>query len=119
MPSVTKVSRPWIVKAQTQAEKKTDPFYLSSLWRKSRAYHLSINPICYYCALGGHKHIPEPSIVDHYRPRRLYPELELSPENFRTSCSQAHDKKRQWEKSITTKEQFERLLPELLAKFTR
>ena len=119
MPTVTKVQRPWIQKAQTQAEKKTDAFYTSALWRKLRLYHLSLNPICYYCELSGRKHIPQVSYVDHYRPRRLYPHLELDGENLRTSCQQTHDIKRAFERGIGTQEQFERKISELMNKFKR
>lgn len=119
MPSVTKVSRPWIRKAETQSEKKTDPFYLSKLWRGTREVHLAHNPLCFYCELSGRKHIPRISYVDHYRPRRLFPELELDGNNLRTSCQETHDIKRQWEKGIGSREQFERLIPELIAKFSK
>src|SRR5688500_5583512 len=103
MPSVTKISRPWIVKAQTQSEKKTDKFYLSTPWRKTREHHLALNPICFYCELSGRKHIPRVAYVDHFRPRRLFPELEWEPTNLRTSCSETHNAKRQWESKITNK----------------
>ena len=119
MPSITKVQRPWIKPAQTQAEKKTDPFYVSTIWRKTREVHLAHNPLCFYCELSGKKHIPRIAYVDHYRPRRLYPELELDSDNLRTSCQHTHDIKRQFERKITSKEQFERMIPELMEKFKR
>lgn len=119
MPSVTKISRPWLRKAETQSEKRTDKFYLSTIWRKARAYHLALNPICYYCSLSGRKHIPTVAIVDHFRPRKLFPELELDGDNLRTSCDHSHNVKRNWEKGIGSKEQFERDIEALIARFSK
>lgn len=115
MPTVQRIQRPWIRKAETQNEKKTDPFYVSTIWRKTRAFHLSHNPLCYYCDMVGLKHFG--NIVDHYRPRKLYPELALDGPNLRTSCDHAHNIKRQFEKEITTRDQFERRIPELMERF--
>ena len=119
MPTVNKISRPWIKPSESQSEKKTDPFYHSPPWRKLRAYHLSLNPMCWYCLLFGRRHIPPVSYVDHFRPRKLYPELSLDQENLRTACEWAHNFKRAWERLITTKEQFESKINELLERFIK
>lgn len=119
MPSVQKISRPWIQKAPTQSEKAKDKFYDSSVWRKTRLFHYTQNPICFYCELSGRKHIPLVAYIDHFRPRRLYPELSLDGSNLRTSCSETHNIKRNWEKGIGSKEQFERMIPELITRFSK
>jgi 5-methylcytosine-specific restriction endonuclease McrA len=116
MPSVTKVNRPWIKKSETQSEKKTDPFYHSPLWRKLRAVVLAEDPLCYYCLLSGLRRLA--TIGDHFRPRKIYPELSLDKTNIKGSCDNHHNTKRQFEKGISSREQFERLIPELMAKFT-
>jgi 5-methylcytosine-specific restriction enzyme A len=117
MPSVTKIQRPWIRKAETQAEKKTDKFYVSTLWRKLRAVILANDPLCYYCLLSGHRRLA--TICDHYRPRKIFPELELSPENIKGSCDNCHNVKRNFERTITTREQFDRLIPLLMDRFKK
>jgi 5-methylcytosine-specific restriction endonuclease McrA len=117
MPSVTKIQRPWIKKATNQSEKKTDKFYHSSPWRKSTKYHRAKNPLCYYCELSGTTRIG--TLTDHFRPRKIFPDLALEPTNFRTSCDPCHNVKRQWEKDITTAEQFETRIKELLERFIK
>lgn len=117
MPSVQKINRPWIRKAESQSEKATDKFYHSTIWRKTRSYHLSLNPLCFYCLLSGMRHFG--NICDHYRPRKLYPELALDGDNFRTCCDHTHNIKRAFEKGIGSREQFEREIPELMSNFSK
>lgn len=115
MPSVSKIQRPWIRKAESQSEKATDKFYLSTPWRKLRAYVLAEDPLCYYCQHAGLRRLA--TIGDHFRPRRLFPELELVRENIKGSCDHHHNQKRQWESKIGSREQFDRTIHELLTKF--
>jgi 5-methylcytosine-specific restriction endonuclease McrA len=114
MPSVTKINRPWIKKAETQSEKKTDKFYHSSSWRKLRAYILACEPLCYYCQLSGQKRLA--TIGDHFRPRKLFPELQLIHSNIKGSCDHHHNQKRNWESKQASKEQFERNIEAFLNK---
>jgi 5-methylcytosine-specific restriction endonuclease McrA len=114
MPSVTKINRPWIIKSETQSEKKTDPFYTSSVWRKLRAFVLNEDPLCYYCKLSNVKRLA--TVGDHFRPRKLFPELQLIHSNIKGSCDYHHNLKRQWESKIGSKEQFERDIEAFLNK---
>jgi 5-methylcytosine-specific restriction endonuclease McrA len=114
MPSVTKVQRPWIKKAISQSEKKTDVFYHSLVWRKLRAFVLNEDPLCYYCQFSGTKRLA--TIGDHFRPRKLFPELQLIHSNIKGSCDYHHNVKRQWESKIGSKEQFERDIQAFLNK---
>lgn len=100
MPTNNTVRRPWIKYSEQQGQKKTDPFYYSTLWRKAREYHLKLNPLCYYCGLFGLTHFG--TIVDHEMPRKYFPHLELVGDNFRTSCDHAHNIKRVCEKEMTS-----------------
>lgn len=92
-------------KKPQQYTKEPDKFYHSSVWRSLRHMHLSVNPVCFYSKLKGI--IAAANTVDHYRPRRVFPELSTDPENLRSSTKEMHDKKRQWESTIATREQFE------------
>jgi 5-methylcytosine-specific restriction endonuclease McrA len=115
MPSVNKIQRPWIKPSETQSEKKTDPFYLSTPWRKLRKYVLQLNPLCFYCKLKG---ITTLAVIgDHFRPRKLYPEQSLEQDNIKGCCEQCHNIKRAFERTIYTKEQFERKVNDLLKHF--
>lgn len=117
MPTLNKISRPWIRKAETQSEKKTDKFYYSSPWRKLRAFILAEDPLCYYCSLSDKKRLA--TIADHYRPRKLFPELQLIHTNIKGSCDHCHNQKRNWERKIASREQFERDIEGLIARFSK
>jgi 5-methylcytosine-specific restriction endonuclease McrA len=105
MPSVNHIQRPWIKPSVQQSEKKTDPFYHSPSWRKLRALILSIDPLCYYCTLKGIIRLA--TIGDHFRPRKLYPELALVQENIKPCCDHCHNVKRAFEKTIGSVALFE------------
>lgn len=93
-------------KPPSQYTKQTDPFYLSKEWRSARHAHLVENPLCFYCQL---THIiTVATLVDHFKPKRLFPELALVREFFRSSCDHHHNLKRVFERKIATREQFER-----------
>jgi 5-methylcytosine-specific restriction endonuclease McrA len=116
MPTQNKVDRPWIKKSLTQSEKKTDPFYYSTPWRKLRDFVISLDPRCYYCLLANRTTLAV--IGDHLRPRKLFPELQLIHTNIKPCCDECHNKKRRFEKDITTRESFEALLPTFIKKIS-
>lgn len=93
-------------KKPQQYTKTPDPFYHSKEWKSARRSHLMQNPLCFYSQLNGV--IDAATLVDHFRPRRLFPELSLDPSNFRSSNDEMHNKKRVWERGIATREQFEK-----------
>jgi 5-methylcytosine-specific restriction endonuclease McrA len=93
-------------KKPQQLTKKTDDFYFTREWRSLRFSVLSEDPTCYYCKLKG---IVTPATIgDHYRPKRVFPELSLHKTNIKPSCDPCHNIKRNWESKIATREQFER-----------
>lgn len=93
-------------KKPQQYTKESDPFYHSTAWRSMRRIVLTEEPLCYYCHMTGY--VRPAHLVDHFRPRRLFPELSFVRINLRPSCNRCHNKKRVWERSIATREQFER-----------
>ena len=104
-------------KKPQQLSKKTDEFYFTRAWRDLRFSVLSEEPLCYYCQLKGH--IRAANIGDHYRPRRIFPELSLVQSNIKPACSTCHDIKRQWESKIATREQFESQIGNFILSITR
>lgn len=63
-------------------------------------------PLCFYCQV--RNRITAASIGDHFKPRRVYPELSLVRSNIKPCCNECHNKKRNWESGIATREQFEK-----------
>lgn len=102
MPTVNKIKRPWQIKTK---QKEHDKFYDSQAWRKLRALVLNLRPLCFYCY--EHERYTPATIGDHYRPKRLYPDLALVIENIKPCCSQCHQSKRAWERTIHSVNQFE------------
>lgn len=103
MPTVNRIQRPWLNVKKEEA--RHDPFYNSTPWRKLRAYVLTTNPLCKYCNLSG---VLTPAVIgDHYRPKRLYPDLALDASNIVPCCDTCHQIKRGWEKTILSQKQFE------------
>lgn len=80
------------------SRRRGDPFYYSTKWRLFRALTLKRDGYC--CTkCGAGVRGPGRSRVDHIKPRRTHPELELVLENLRTLCpdcdNQAHREKGQ------------------------
>lgn len=67
--------------------RRPDPFYSSTAWLALRAAHLLRQPSCVACGNDELKN----RHVDHIKPRRLFPELELEPTNLRTLCARCHN----------------------------
>ena len=76
---------------QKDKYKKTDPFYLSSAWRRCRKEILiRDNYLCQYC-LQNKKIIPADT-VHHIKLLEDYPELALEPANLISLCSLCHNR---------------------------
>jgi 5-methylcytosine-specific restriction protein A len=103
-------------KKPQQYIKKTDDFYFTREWRSLRKLTLTEEPICYYCQLKNI--ITAATIGDHYKPRRIFPELSLHRPNIRPSCDPCHNIKRNWESRIDTREQFEREIDNFINSIT-
>jgi 5-methylcytosine-specific restriction endonuclease McrA len=93
-------------KKPQQYTKVTDDFYFSSPWRSLRRITLTEEPLCYYCQMKGI--ITAATIADHFKPRRIFPELQLVRVNIKPSCDPCHNIKRVFERGIATREQFEK-----------
>lgn len=95
MPYIPKEpNRPWTPDdKKSSSEKKTDPFYLSTAWRKLRKAFLADNPICVECKLKDR--VREAKVVDHIVPRAVAPEKELDWNNLQGLCVIHHNKKTQ------------------------
>lgn len=80
--------------------KETDPFYTSSAWLKVRARALERDcGLCVWCRDAGRtttdrhgRRLPVlASMVHHVKPRKAYPELELTLDNLVSLCNRCHD----------------------------
>lgn len=70
----------------------TDPFYLSPIWKATRARHLAMFPLCVECEKLGK--ITKGEVVDHIKPRDPdHPERDLDPNNLQTMCHPCHNRK--------------------------
>ncbi len=101
-----RLETPWVKKNNNRPPKQQghhDPFYDTVQWRALRKSQRMRHPICAY-----HQGpVTEGRVVDHVRPRRLYPGLELEPLNLETCCDKCHNQKRKKESKIKTIDQFE------------
>ena len=103
-------------KKPQQHTKKTDEFYFTREWRDLRFSVLSEDPLCHYCKLKNR--VTAATIGDHYRPRRVFPELSLFRPNIQPACPHCHDIKRVWERGIATREQFEAQIDSFIKSIT-
>lgn len=102
MPTVTKIKRPWIYKSPPP---KKDGFYMSRPWKQLRLAVMGADPLCFYCKMAGVTRLG--NIADHYRPKKLFPELALSQDNVRTCCDYHHYLKTLFERGLGDREAFE------------
>jgi hypothetical protein len=102
MPTVTKIDRPWVKK---NPPAKKDPFYMSKPWKQLRLTVLAEDPLCYYCKLCNVTRMAK--IGDHFRPKKLFPELALERENIKGCCDYHHYVKALFERGIGSREVFE------------
>jgi 5-methylcytosine-specific restriction endonuclease McrA len=88
---------------QTEKRKGTtnDPFYKKAVWVNKRKRILAENPICVYCL--PLKTTPA-TVLDHLRPRRIWPELELDDTNLIPCCEPCHRRKSGFESNYYSKE---------------
>lgn len=104
-------------KPPQQYTKQRDTFYDSPVWRSERKEQLTHHPLCFYCQLKGI--VTAANTNDHFKPKRIYPELSLDRNNYRSSCKPCHDSKRQWESTIATREQFEANIESFIKSISR
>lgn len=104
-------------KKPQQYTKTTDEFYASMEWRNLRRIILTEDPLCYYCSLS--RIVTAATILDHFKPRRIFPELSLVRANLKPCCDPHHNLKRVWERTIATKEQFEKEIANFIQSITR
>jgi 5-methylcytosine-specific restriction endonuclease McrA len=102
MPTITKIERPWIKK---NPPAKKDPFYMSRPWKELRLSVLAEDPLCYYCKMSGVTRLG--NIADHFRPKKLFPELSLTRENIKGCCDYHHYIKTVFERGLGGREAFE------------
>lgn len=60
-------------------------------WRKCRAAHLAVYPLCAECERQGR--LRGATVVDHIRPHHGDPELLYDPGNWQSLCKRCHDQK--------------------------
>jgi len=82
-----------------------DPFIHSRLWRKVRNKKIQQEPLCEVCKKEGNT--VEASVVDHHRPRRLWPDLSLTMTNLVSMCGLHHRKKSLIERDCQTRRVWE------------
>ncbi len=109
MPTMPKpIKRPWHSNSnESNTPTKKDNFYSNQPWRKLRFRKLIDSPLCEISNKKGI--IKEATMVDHIRPRRLFPELELDYNNLQSLSHNEHQVKRAKEKNIKTRHEFESL----------
>jgi 5-methylcytosine-specific restriction endonuclease McrA len=83
---------PWIKRNKAHDNWSGSPFYVSKAWRKLRAYHISMYPLCVECLK--EKKLTDCSakgagVVDHIQPIRLGGEA-LDVGNLQTLCNKHH-----------------------------
>ena len=93
--------------------RKRDPFYSSTEWIRLRSTVVAHVSRCAYC------HAPfkpgAKKVGEHFRPRRLYPELELTPSNIYAVCEKCNNAKSAREQYINSREQWEaKVMPEYI-----
>lgn len=91
------------VRRNNHTERKSDPFYYSKRWVKLRGVERKRHPTCAYCR----PKVTPTQLIDHVRPRRLYPELEYDTNNLIGSCHRCHNRKSARESRISTRDEFE------------
>ena|ERR1039458_7136965 len=74
---------------QYQRARQVDKnFYVSTRWRKFRAWFLRLNPLCMKCQAKGRTTIAEH--VHHVKPRKDHPELAFDETNCEGLCQPCH-----------------------------
>lgn len=69
-----------------------DPFYSSEAWRRLRAAKLADSPLCECDQCKASGAVVPADVVDHIKPRREHPELELCYDNLRSMAKRHHDR---------------------------
>lgn len=102
--------RPWVPSPPPKSrDLETDKFYVSPPWRKIRKAILRDEPACRVCKI--YDQIPRvATILDHFRPRRLWPELEMAVSNLMPICDYHHAQKTGLEAKAPTREKWEKIV---------
>ncbi|WP_263147900.1 HNH endonuclease [Pseudomonas sp. RIT-PI-AD] len=79
-------------KAYNQKRPVSDNFYSTRRWLETRRRHLALHPLCLDCTTAGR--VTPGVVVDHIKPRKVFPELELEPSNLRTLCRACDNRRR-------------------------
>jgi 5-methylcytosine-specific restriction enzyme A len=103
MPTINPRKRPW--HTGRGFKQKKDNFYNNQPWRKLRKRKLINDPLCEQCKQEGRT--TAANTVDHIRPRRWWPDLELEYSNLRSNCTKCHNRKSAKETVIKSREQYE------------
>lgn len=69
---------------ETRRQKRPDPFYISTRWRRLRALVLRASPLCALCGAVA-------TLVDHIVPIKAGG-ADLDPKNLRSMCASCHAK---------------------------
>ena len=72
-------------------EKRSDPFYSSAAWRRTRAWVLQAEPLCRICSSKNRTTLA--NVVDHIIPRKDRPDLQFSGDNLQPLCERCHNQK--------------------------
>jgi 5-methylcytosine-specific restriction protein A len=88
--------RPWKSESKPNRDRKPDPFYTSTAWRKLRNQYITAQPLCEHCKQAGN--YKPAKVVDHIAPRKERPELELDWDNLQSLCQRCHQQKTAKEK---------------------
>ena len=105
------VTRPWGSRRENGSprDKVQDKYYKSPLWRIQRKAFLREEPACRVCRI--YDGIPRVAkVLDHFRPRRLWPELEDDQGNWCPMCDAHHAKKSGMETRCKSKEDWEKVV---------
>jgi 5-methylcytosine-specific restriction protein A len=104
-----KRQRPWNTpkeKPSTGRTKEGNKFYHNKQvgWKHLRKEQLRKYPMCQTCF--EEDRVIQAKVVDHIKPRRLFPELETNKNNLRSLCDPCHNTKSGAERTCYTQEQW-------------
>jgi len=85
-------------------KRKRDSFYTSNDWVKLIKPMKERSRVCAYC--GKQFREGQQKIGEHFKPRRLWPELQLSPGNIKITCHSCNNGKSSREQYVKTKQQW-------------
>ena len=94
-----------------EPKRKGNKFYQTQEWKFLQKKVLrDYGCTCYYCG-------SKATHTDHFKPRYLFPELQLEYNNMRPMCKTGHDKKTYLEANIKTQEAWRKKIVPLMVNF--